>query len=146
MPLRYAPCQLQFIRVLRLTIGFFLISLSLFAQTAATGEEMVFKVVEHPPEFPGGPAALTDYVQKNVKYPPEAQKAGLKGKVYINFIVETDGSLTDIQVMNGLGEGCDEEAVRVIEAMPNWQPGTQSGRAVRVRFRMPVLFGTDYPK
>ena len=117
-----------------------LLSLKGFAQIPATREEIVFTVVENQPEFPGGLIALTNYLQQNVKYPPEAQKAGIKGRVYVSFIVEKDGSLTDIQLMKGLGYGCNEEAIRVVNAMPKWQPGTQSGRPVRVRYNLPIEF------
>ncbi|WP_020606708.1 energy transducer TonB [Spirosoma spitsbergense] len=127
--------------VLTLLTGLLLLNATGFAQNYFVPDELVFKAVEIQPEFPGGLVALGNYMQQHVKYPLEAQKAGIKDRVYVNFIVERDGSLTDIQLLNSLGYGCDEEARRVIRAMPKWKPGKQSGRAVRVRFNMPILFG-----
>jgi protein TonB len=84
--------------------------------------------------------AFYDYVSKNLKYPPKAARMGIEGRVFVEFIVERDGSLTDINVAKGIGGGCDEEAVRVIAEAPNWSPGKQRGRAVRVRMIMPIVF------
>lgn len=81
-----------------------------------------------------------------MNYPPEAKKAGIKDRVFVSFIVETDGSITDVQLLRGLGYGCDEEAVRVVKTMPLWKPGSQSGMLVRVKYNLPALFGMDYPK
>ncbi len=106
----------------------------------APREEAPFIVVEQQPEFPGGLAALGGFVQKNLKYPQQAIQASMSGRVYVSFVVNTDGSLTDVQVVKGIGFGCDEEAMRVIRAMPRWKPGKQAGRAVRVRFNLPVAF------
>ena len=100
----------------------------------------VFTVVEHPPEFPGGSGALTEYLLKNVQYPPEAKKAISKDRVYVSFIVEVDGTRTNIQILKGLGYGCDEEAVRVVQAMPRWVPGRQSGKPIRVKYNLPIPF------
>lgn len=100
----------------------------------------VFTVVEQPPEFPGGSGALTEYLLKNVRYPPEARKATTKNRVYTSFIVEVDGTLTNVRILRGLGYGCDEEAMRVIQRMSRWQPGKQSGRAVRVKYNLPIAF------
>lgn len=83
---------------------------------------------------------------RNVRYPAEAQKARVKGRVFTSFVVEIDGRLTNACILRGLGYGCDEEAVRVIKAMPRWKPGSQSGRPIRVKYNLPVLFGVDYPK
>lgn len=81
-----------------------------------------------------------------IHYTTEAQKAGVKGRVFISFVVEPEGTITNIQLLKGLGYGCDEEAIRVINAMPCWAPGSQSGRPLRVKYNLPVLFGIDYPK
>ncbi|GAB4014317.1 hypothetical protein GCM10028808_36440 [Spirosoma migulaei] len=106
----------------------------------------VYTVVEKQPEFPGGIGALMEYLKTSVQYPPEAKKAKIQGRVFVSFIVELDGSRTDIIVLKGLGYGCDEEAMRVVRAMPCWEPGGQSGRPLRVKYNLPILFGTDYPK
>lgn len=99
-----------------------------------------FVAVEQNPEFPGGMTALRDFLQKNLRYPNGAVQAGIQGKVYVSFVVNTDGTLTDVQTMKGIGFGCDEEALRVIRQMPRWKPGRQAGRAVRVKFNLPVAF------
>lgn len=106
----------------------------------APREEAPFLKVEQDPEFPGGMAALGGFLQKNLNYPQQAIRSSMSGKVYISFVVNTDGSLTDVQVLKGIGFGCDEEALRVIRTMPRWKPGKQAGRAVRVRFNLPVAF------
>ena len=130
MPFCYASRQVSFIRIVGLTVSFFLLNLTGFAQAPATREEIVFTVVEHQPEFPGGPAALTKYMQQHVNYPPEAKKANVKGKVQVSFIVEKDGSLTDVQLLKKLGYGCDEEALRVVNTMSEY---VSSGSRVRSR-------------
>jgi len=103
-------------------------------------QETVFNVVEQQPEFPGGAGALMGYLGKNIKYPAAASRANVSGKVYLSFVVNTDGSIQDIQILKGLGFGCDEESKRVIAAMPKWKPGKQSGRSVRVKYNLPVSF------
>lgn len=100
----------------------------------------VFVVVEKQPEFPGGNSAMMKFLSDNVRYPIVAQDNGIQGRVIVNFVVEKDGSLTDVQVVRGQDLSLDKEAVRVIEAMPKWKPGTQKGEAVRVRFTLPVVF------
>ncbi|WP_460970532.1 energy transducer TonB [Spirosoma migulaei] len=129
-----------------LTIGLFLLSVACFAQRLAERDMNVYTVVEKQPEFPGGIGALMEYLKTSVQYPPEAKKAKIQGRVFVSFIVELDGSRTDIIVLKGLGYGCDEEAMRVVRAMPCWEPGGQSGRPLRVKYNLPILFGTDYPK
>lgn len=116
-----------------------------FAQSSNPNSE-VFTVVEKPPEFSGGMRAFQDYLTTNVRYPETASAANVKGKVFVSFIVRDDGRITDVGVLKGLGYGCDEEAVRVISTMPNWIPGGQSGRLLRVKYHLHVLFGIDYPK
>lgn len=100
----------------------------------------VFVAVEQQPEYPGGMDALRTFLGKNLAYPRPAANAGVSGRVFISFVVNTDGTLTDVQVLKGIGFGCDEEAVRVIQRMPRWRPGKQSGRAVRVKFNLPIAF------
>lgn len=103
-------------------------------------EAEVFIVVEEMPEFPGGPAKMLEYIQKNVKYPMMARESDIQGRVFVNFVVEPDGSISNVNVMRGIGGGCDEEAVRVVNSMPKWKPGKQRGSAVRVSFTVPIIF------
>lgn len=103
-------------------------------------EQEIFMVVEEMPEFPGGVAKLGDYLAKNIKYPQMARESGVQGKVFITFVVEPDGHVSNVKVVRGIGAGCDEEAVRVIKNMPKWKPGKQRGKAVRVSYNVPVNF------
>lgn len=102
--------------------------------------EEIFVVVEQQPEFPGGMAALMKFLGDNIKYPVIAQENGIQGRVITNFVVERDGSITDVQVVRGQDPSLDREAVRVIKSMPKWKPGEQRGKTVRVRFTLPVVF------
>ncbi len=106
-------------------------------------EDRVFTVVEEMPEFPGGRDELINYLSTSVNYPEEAKKKGIQGRVFLNFIVDYDGSIDSVKVLRGIGGGCDEEAIRVIAAMPNWKPGTQRGEAVRVSYNIPIKFTLD---
>lgn len=103
-------------------------------------EMEIFTVVESMPSFPGGDAARMKYLQENIKYPQMARESGIQGTVYVTFVVETDGSVTDIRILRGIGGGCDEEAIRVIKEMPKWNAGMQRGKPVRVQFNMPIKF------
>ena len=100
----------------------------------------VFVVVQEQPEFPGGNAAMMRFIGDNVDYPRVAQENGTQGRVICNFIIEKDGSLSDVKVVRGVDTALDEEAVRVIKSMPNWKPGKQRGQNVRVRYTLPVVF------
>lgn len=103
-------------------------------------EQQIFLVVENMPEFPGGEAAMYKFIGKNIVYPRMAKESGISGRVFITFVVERDGSVTDVKILRGIGGGCDEEAVRVIRKMPRWSPGKQRGKPVRVQYRMPIKF------
>ncbi|MBE6335278.1 MAG: energy transducer TonB [Lentimicrobiaceae bacterium] len=103
-------------------------------------EAEIFIVVEEMPEFPGGPAKMLEYIQKNIKYPMMARESDIQGRVFVNFVVEPDGSISNVNVMRGIGGGCDEEAVRVVQSMPKWKPGKQRGSAVRCSFTVPIIF------
>ena len=103
-------------------------------------EAEVFTIVEEMPEYPGGLSKLTDYLTKNIKYPQMARESGIQGRVFVNFVVEPDGSVSNINVMRSLGGGCDEEAVRVVKNMPKWKPGKQRGKPVRVSYILPIVF------
>lgn len=105
-----------------------------------TKPEAPFVTVEQQPEYPGGLDALRTFLSKNLNYPRAAASSGVSGRVYVSFVVNTDGSLTDIQVLKGIGFGCDEEAVRVMQKMPHWRPGKQAGRTVRVKYNLPISF------
>ncbi|WP_020606707.1 energy transducer TonB [Spirosoma spitsbergense] len=138
--------QLLFIPVLCLASFFFLLNTSGFAQKLSLSDTTVYTIVEHQPEFQGGFGALKTYMLANVHYPAQAQEAKVKDRVFISFIVERDGTLSDIRMLKGVGYGCDEEAIRVIKSMPRWIPGSQSGEPIRVKYNLPVLFGIDYSK
>ena len=103
-------------------------------------EAEVFKVVEEMPEFPGGTAKLLEFIQKNMRYPMKARESDIQGKVYIQFVVETDGSISNANVLRGIGGGCDEEAVRIVNSMPKFKPGKQRGTPVRVQYMVPIVF------
>lgn len=103
-------------------------------------EEHIFLVVENMPEYPGGEAGMYNFINKNIEYPRMAKESGISGRVFITFVVERDGSVTDVSVLRGIGGGCDEEAIRVIKMMPKWSPGKQRGKPVRVQYRMPIKF------
>lgn len=100
----------------------------------------IFMVVEDQPEPQGGMAAFYEYVGKNLKYPSQARRMGVEGKVFVQFVVDKDGSINDVQAIKGIGAGCDEEAVRVIKAAAKWKPGKQRGRPVKVRMVLPITF------
>ena len=103
-------------------------------------ENKVFDIVEQQPLFPGGPAALMKYLSENTKYPVVAQENGVQGRVTVQFVVEKDGSISDVHVLRGVDPSLDREAVRVVKSMPRWTPGKQNGINVRVNYRVPVLF------
>jgi TonB family protein len=100
----------------------------------------IFTSVEQQAEFPGGPRAFGAFLQRNLRYPAAAQRANVGGKVYVQFVVNTDGTIEDLEVLKSVGFGCDEEAIRVVKAVPRWTPGKLSGRAVRSRFTQPITF------
>ena len=103
-------------------------------------EEQIFQVVEDDPQFPGGIQELMKYLQKNIKYPSICQEQGIQGRVIVQFVVEKDGSIADVQVIKAVNPYLDKEAVRVVSTMPKWSPGKQRGKPVRVRFTLPVTF------
>ena len=111
-------------------------------QKAVTEEDpnKIFTAVEKDPAFKGGIEKFYAYLQKNIHYPAVAKENNVQGKVFMTFVVERDGSLTDIKVLRPLGSGCDEEATRVLKASPKWTPGIQNGRPVRVQYTVPISF------
>ena len=102
--------------------------------------EGAFDVVEQMPEFPGGAAGMMKFIAENVKYPEEAYSKGTEGRVLVQFIIEKDGSVTNVKVIKKVNDAIDAEAVRVVKAMPKWKPGKQNGREVRVKYTIPVIF------
>jgi periplasmic protein TonB len=103
-------------------------------------EQEIFLVVESPPAYPGGDKSMYEYLANNLKYPLQAKEANISGKVFLTFVVERDGSITDVKLLRGIGGGCDEEAIRVVSNMPQWTPGKQRGKPVRVQFNLPINF------
>lgn len=109
-------------------------------EEAEVQEQEIFQVVENAPAFPGGDGARMKFLQDNIRYPAMARESGIQGTVYVTFVVERSGAVTDVKILRGIGGGCDEEAVRVVKNMPKWEPGKQRGKPVRVQFNMPIKF------
>ena len=103
-------------------------------------EEEIFMVVEDQPEFPGGTAALLEYLRKNIKYPAICRENNIQGRVLVTFIVNKDGAIVEPEVVKSVNPSLDKEALRVISTMPNWKPGSQRGKPVRVKYTVPVNF------
>ena len=103
-------------------------------------DDTPFDVVEQMPEFPGGQEALMKFLSESVKYPKEAFKDGVQGRVVVQFVVEKDGSISEVEVVKKVNEHLDAEAVRVVNAMPKWKPGKQKGENVRVKYTLPISF------
>lgn len=103
-------------------------------------DDEIFVGVESQPSFPGGDIARIRFLYENIQYPAMAKETGIQGRVYITFVVERDGSITDVRLLKGIGGGCDEESIRVVKAMPKWIPGKQRERPVRVQFVLPIKF------
>ena len=103
-------------------------------------EPEIFMVVEQMPEFPGGQAELFKYISQNIQYPAIAKENGIQGKVFIQFVVGKDGSITNVTVLRGVDPSLDKEAVRVVKNMPKWKPGKQRGKPVYVRYQVPINF------
>ena len=99
-----------------------------------------FTSIDVLPQFPGGQQGWAQFLMQNLKYPEEARKKKIMGRVLVQFVVEKDGSLSDMKILRGIGGGCDEETVRVLQLSPKWKPGVQNGRTVRVSYVMPLSF------
>ncbi len=129
-----------------LNINFIIMNITVYGQTDTVQSrslpvgEKVFDVVEEQPSFPGGQGALISWLAENIKYPVEAAKAGIQGRVIVQFVVTATGSIADVKVVRGVEPSLDKEAVRVIISMPKWTPGKQNGTAVNVRYTYPVTF------
>ena len=107
------------------------------------GDDKVYDIVEQQPEFPGGPSAMAKWLGDNIKYPAEAAKKGIEGRVIVQFVVGSDGTVGNVNIMRGVDPLLDKEAVRVINAMPKWTPGKQDGKPVAVKYTIPVTFRQD---
>jgi protein TonB len=102
--------------------------------------DVIFDVVETQPNPPGGMSGWNKYLADNLKYPTQARRMGVEGTVIVVFVINTDGTIQDVEVLRGIGGGCDEEAVKIVKAAPKWEPGKQRGKAVRTRMRLPIRF------
>ena len=109
-------------------------------QVTVTLHDTLFTETRTQPEFPGGFSAMNDYLRQKVHYPSAAAQAGIKGMILVSFLIDTTGNLTNIRVLKGLGFGCDEEALRAVRSMPRWIPGTESGKAVPIKYNLPIRF------
>lgn len=126
---------------LKVALMMLVLLFSFMTSTAQTKKnDMVFDVVEVMPQFPGGQIAMMKYIMENMKYPEQAMKEGIQGRVTVRFIVEKDGSISDVKPVLSVHPLLNKEAVRVVESMPKWTPGKQNGKPVRVRFNLPVMF------
>jgi protein TonB len=126
--------------IMALMAVFGLTTVSAQKTVVAKKNQKVFDIVEQMPEYPGGQAALFEFISKNVKYPDDAVKKKVEGKVFVTFVVDTDGKITDVSLMRKVFPSLDAEAIRVISAMPNWIPGKQKGQVVRVKYTVPIMF------
>ena len=103
-------------------------------------DQKVFDTVEQMPEYPGGMQAMIEFLQTNMKYPDDAAKQKVEGRVMVQFVVETDGSVSDVHVAKQVFPSLDAEAIRVVQAMPKWMPGKEKGKVVRVKYNLPIVF------
>ncbi len=105
--------------------------------------DSIYQIVEVMPEFPGGTSEMMTYLSGNIKYPEEAKEKGISGRVFLSFVIEKDGAVSNVKVAKGIGKECDDEAVRVVKAMPKWKPGLMKGKPVRVSYMLPIFFKLD---
>lgn len=126
---------------LKVALMMLVLLFSFMTSTAQTKKNnMVFDVVEVMPQYPGGQTAMLQYMMKNIKYPKQAMKEGIQGRVTVSFIVEKDGRVTNVRLLRSVQSALDKEAIRVVKSMPKWTPGKHNGKPVRVRFNLPVMF------
>ena len=126
---------------LKVALMMLVLLFSFMTSTAQTKKnDMVFDVVEVMPQYPGGQIAMMKYIMENIKYPKQAMKERIQGRVTVRFIVEKDGSISDVKPILSVHPLLNKEAVRVVESMPKWSPSKQNGKPVRVRFNVPVMF------
>ena len=126
---------------LKVALMMLVLLFSFMTSTAQTKKnDMVFDVVEVMPQYPGGQIAMMKYIMENMKYPEQAMKKGIQGRVTVSFIIEKDGSISNVSPIHSVHPLLDKEAVRVVKSMPKWSPGKHNGKPVRVRFNLPVMF------
>ena len=130
----------RLLATLSVLVLLFVANINATAQNKKAAKDKVLEKAEVMPEYPGGDQAMMQFVAENVKYPQEAIDKEISGRVMVGFVVEKDGSISDVKVVKGIGGGCDEEAVRVVNAMPKWKPGMDKGKPVRVSYMMPFSF------
>ena len=123
-----------------LMAGCFLMTANAQKTVVSQTDPKVFDTVEQMPEYPGGMQAMIEFLQTNMKYPEDAAKQKVEGRVMVQFVVETDGSVTDVHVAKQVFPSLDAEAIRVVQAMPKWTPGKEKGRVVRVKYNLPIVF------
>jgi periplasmic protein TonB len=109
-------------------------------QEVVVDDNQIFTVVEQQPEFTGGYEAMAQFIKRNLKYPASARRMGVEGKVFVQFVVNKDGNITDVRTLRGISADCDKEAERIVKAMPPWKAGKQNGKPVRVSFVLPIVF------
>ncbi len=110
---------------------------------ASNKEKAVYSIVEEMPQYPGGDDARINFIVKNIKYPEAARNSNIQGTVYVSFVIDTLGKVTNAKIIRGIGGGCEEEVLRLVNSMPNWIPGKQKGVPVNVLFNMPIKFKLD---
>ena len=126
---------------LKVALMMFVLLFSFMTSTAQTKKnDMLFSVVEVMPQYPGGQIAMMKYIMENMKYPEQAMKKGIQGRVAVSFIVEKDGSISNVRPIHSVHTLLDKEAVRVAKSMPKWSPGKQHGKPVRVQLIVPIMF------
>lgn len=126
--------------VLLISLAFIFASYNVTNAQERKAKSDIFTVVDVMPEFPGGQTALNNFIAVNLQYPAEAKQNKKEGTVHSSFIVETDGSISNIKILRKIGFGCDEEVERVLSIMPKWKPGMKNRKAVRVQMNLPVSF------
>ncbi|MEA5100310.1 MAG: energy transducer TonB [Bacteroidales bacterium] len=132
---------LKSLSLFALLVMVFAFSLNVNAQEKKSdNSDVVFTVVENEAEFPGGVEAMNRFMAENIKYPTLAKQKNIEGKVIISFIVEKNGTLSDIRTIKDIGEGCGDEGVRIVKLMPKWKPAKQKGQPVRQQFLLPISF------
>lgn len=129
----------------RFVIGiFFLLGIfftnSVNAQGVTDTSKMSFQFVEQMPDFPGGQDAMIEYIRTNLRYPKQARRAKISGKVLVHFVIDENGNVTEEKVIEGIGGGCDEEALSVVHHMPRWKPAKQNGAFVKTQYTLPFIF------
>ena len=126
---------------LKVALMMLVLLFSFMTSTAQTKKnDMLFSVVEVMPQYPGGQIAMMKYIMENMKYPEQAMKEGIQGQVTVRFIVEKDGSISNVRPIHSVHTLLDKEAVRVVKSMPKWSPGKQNGKPVRVQLIVPIMF------